>query len=85
MIDYTNTLIIMKRYDNIIIPQIPEILTQYVMNHNEHYLLLVDEKWSIDEILKHIANHFTDLEDVKENYILKLLLDYFGISKEDYD
>lgn len=81
MFDYTDTLMLMKRYDNLIIPQIPEILTQYLSYHEEHLLLLLDKKWKINRVLEHIYQNFSQNIEITEAYILILLLEYFGLGE----
>lgn len=82
-LDYTQVLLTMHKYNNYLIPQIPEMLTQFIINYEEHYLHLLDKKFKIDDILKALAKDFDKLKIITEEAILKQLLIFFNIEVQN--
>lgn len=64
---------IKNKYQNNIIPRIPEYVTKYVFEHKDKYKLYLNENININDILTFIANEFKQNRNAK---VIDLIIEY---------
>ncbi len=78
MTDYTTNLMLLSKYNNYLIPDIPKIIAQYLSNNPEYENIIFDKKIKIEAILEYLSNTFSKNLEITENTILKLIFDYIN-------
>ncbi|MBU1143188.1 MAG: hypothetical protein KKH92_06005 [Firmicutes bacterium] len=76
--------VMMHRYNNYLLPHIPQIITNYIMQNPEHYETFLDKKYHINALLKYLYLNFNNTINYQEETLLCDILKYFEIDlKED--
>lgn len=77
--NYNDIEISLSKFKNYQLPDIPKILTNYIIRNPDTYERFLDRRKNIQNLLSHLHLTFDVLKHYNEKDLLNIILDYFDI------